>query len=513
MKKFSPVLLTLIISTTLFSQGVDSTAIHYANSITAAELSKHLHIIASDDYEGRESGYPGQKLCEQYLVDFYKALGLPPVNGAYTQEFELYLNDPTRVYLSSGAKEYTFLKDFYYYPATNDREIKGSLYYAGYGISSKEFTDFDLTQVNEKIVVIQDGEPKDKRGNFLLTGTEEPSDWSVVSEKKRQLMEDNGALALIIIYEDYDSRAKRMGPYFSHKGMSLVKEKEAEGTGMPVLHASRAMASNIMGAKNWSKARKNLNKGKPLNLMDLSVDIDFARKEKKLISSNVMGYIEGGDKKDELVIITAHYDHIGVDGKEVYNGADDDGSGTVATLEIAQAFAQAKAEGHGPRRSVMILNVSAEEKGLLGSQYYTENPIFPLANTVADLNIDMIGRVDVQHKDNDNYVYLIGADRISQDLHEIGEKMNKTYCGLELDYTFNAKDDPNKFYYRSDHYNFAKNGVPSVFYFSGVHEDYHKPGDTVDKIMFPKLEKISKLIFYTAWDLANREERIRRTTE
>jgi Zn-dependent M28 family amino/carboxypeptidase len=151
--------------------------------------------------------------------------------------------------------------------------------------------------------------------------------------------------------------------------------------------------------------------------------------------------------------------------------------------------------------------VSGEEKGLLGSQYYVENPIFPLENTVADLNIDMIGRVDEQHEGNENYVYLIGADRISQDLHDIGERINKSYCGLELDYTFNAEDDPNRFYYRSDHYNFAKNGVPSVFYFSGVHEDYHQPGDTVDKIMFEKLERITKLIFHTAWDLANREER------
>ena len=498
----------LLMTIQLMSQG-DSIAMRYAETIKAEELSKNLHIIAGDDYEGRESGYKGQKKCEKFLVDFYRGLGLGPVKGSYTQEFELFLNDPGRVYMSSEGREYQFLKDFYYYPATTDREIKGNLYYGGYGISSPSFSDIDLSQVKGKIVLIRNGEPSDKSGRSLLTKSMEASDWTGDGEKKWKLLEENGAMAVIIVYNDYEERAVRVSPYFSHKGMSLVQQAEEKEVNMPVMHASLATGKGLMGEKNWSKANKRLASGKPTPIKEAQVSIVFSRKETKLISSNVMGYIEGGDKRDELVIITAHYDHIGVDGKEVYNGADDDGSGTVATLEIAEAFAKAKADGYGPRRSVMILNVSAEEKGLLGSQYYSENPIFPLENTVADLNIDMIGRVDEQHKDNDNYVYLIGADRISQDLHDIGEAMNKTYCGLELDYTFNAEDDPNRFYYRSDHYNFAKNGVPSVFYFSGVHEDYHKPGDTVDKIMFPKLEKITKLIFYTAWDLANREDRIR----
>jgi len=279
---------------------------------------------------------------------------------------------------------------------------------------------------------------------------------------------------------------------------------------MPVFHISPEMAAQLMGKKGIKKAKRALRKGKvkPISI-EGEIELEFARKSETLTSSNVMGYIEGEELKEEVVIITAHYDHIGVDGEEVYNGADDDGSGTVATMEIAEAFALAKADGHGPKRSVMILNVSAEEKGLLGSRYYTENPVLPLENTVANLNIDMIGRVDELHKDNENYVYLIGADRLSQDLHDVGEKVNKEFCGLELDYTFNAADDPNKFYYRSDHYNFAKNNVPAVFYFSGVHEDYHKPGDTVDKIMFSKLTRITKLIFHTAWEIANRPDRLR----
>jgi Zn-dependent M28 family amino/carboxypeptidase len=221
----------------------------------------------------------------------------------------------------------------------------------------------------------------------------------------------------------------------------------------------------------------------------------------------VLGYIEGGDLKEELIIITAHYDHLGKHDSLLFNGADDDGSGTVAVMEIAEAFMLAKKEGKGPRRSVLIMPVSGEEKGLLGSKYYTENPVYPLKNTVANLNIDMIGRLDNFH-DTADYVYLIGADMLSQELHNISEQVNKKYIGLNLDYTFNAEDDPNRYYYRSDHYNFAKNNIPVIFYFNGIHEDYHKETDTVEKIDFKKIETITRLVFLTAWELANRDERI-----
>jgi Zn-dependent M28 family amino/carboxypeptidase len=229
--------------------------------------------------------------------------------------------------------------------------------------------------------------------------------------------------------------------------------------------------------------------------------------KKKIKGENVLGYIEGGDLKNELIIITAHYDHLGKHDSLVFNGADDDGSGTVATLEIAEAFMLAKKAGHGPRRSVLIMPVSGEEKGLLGSKYYTDHPVYPLEKTVANLNIDMIGRLDDWH-DTANYVYLIGADRLSQELHDISEEINKKHIGLNLDYTFNEEDDPNRYYYRSDHYNFAKNNIPVIFYFNGVHEDYHKTTDTVEKIDFQKIENITRLVFLTAWELANRDERI-----
>ena len=240
-------------------------------------------------------------------------------------------------------------------------------------------------------------------------------------------------------------------------------------------------------------------------------DIDFLKKilgaNKWIKGENVLAYIEGTDLKEELIVITAHYDHLGIHEGKVYNGADDDGSGTVAAMEIAEAFMLAKKDGNGPRRSILVMCVSGEEKGLLGSKYYTDHPIYSLEKTVANLNIDMIGRVDDWHENGD-YVYLIGADMLSQELHDLSEQVNEEFIGLELDYTFNAEDDPNRYYYRSDHYNFAKNNIPVIFYFNGVHEDYHKVTDTVDKIDFEKVQRIARLVFLTAWELANKEERI-----
>lgn len=249
------------------------------------------------------------------------------------------------------------------------------------------------------------------------------------------------------------------------------------------------------GAQNYYQAvpASFLNAKRNLNLPD---------------SENIWAFIEGSDKKDEIVVVSAHYDHVGVKNGEIYNGADDDGSGTVALMEIARVFQKAKEEGNGPRRSILILHVTAEEVGLHGSRYYSENPLFPLANTVADVNIDMIGRRDELHKDSNNYVYVIGSDYLSTDLYNVCENANKKHNLLTLDYKYNDKNDKNRFYYRSDHYNFAKNGIPSVFLFSGVHEDYHKPGDDVEKIEFDALTARTKYAFAITWEIANRENRL-----
>ena len=225
-------------------------------------------------------------------------------------------------------------------------------------------------------------------------------------------------------------------------------------------------------------------------------------------SENVLAFIKGSEKPEEIIVISAHLDHVGVENGKIYNGADDDGSGTVAVLEIAEAFKMAADAGKGPKRSILFLHVTGEEKGLLGSKYYTENPTFPLANTVCNLNIDMIGRIDKFHKEDPNYVYLIGSDKLSTELHTLSEDINKKYTNIALDYKYNDENDPNRFYYRSDHYNFAKHNIPIIFYFNGTHADYHQPTDTPDKINYELLENRAKLVFHTAWEVANKETRI-----
>lgn len=225
-------------------------------------------------------------------------------------------------------------------------------------------------------------------------------------------------------------------------------------------------------------------------------------------TENVAAFIKGAEKPEEIVVISAHYDHLGIKDGKIYYGADDDASGTVAVMQTAKAFKRAAKRGFYPRRSVLFLHLTGEEKGLLGSRYYVENPIFPLAQTVANLNTDMVGRVDQAHQGEPDYLYLIGSNRLSTELDSIIQQQNKKYTALQLDYTYNAEDDPNRFYYRSDHYNFAKHKIPVVFFFNGVHEDYHKPTDTPDKINYELLKKRTELLFYTAWEVANRESRL-----
>lgn len=226
-------------------------------------------------------------------------------------------------------------------------------------------------------------------------------------------------------------------------------------------------------------------------------------------SENIWAFIKGTEKPEEIIIVSAHYDHVGMKNGEIYNGADDDGSGTVALLEIAQAFKTAQKDGFGPKRSILFLHVTGEEHGLHGSRYYSENPLFPIKNTIADINIDMIGRRDTLHPDTNNYVYVVGSDRLSSELHLINEAMNAKYTNLELDYKYNDRNDPERIYFRSDHYNFAKKGIPSIFFYNGSHEDYHMPTDTPDKIEYDALEKRAQLAFTLAWELANRPERIK----
>jgi len=242
----------------------------------------------------------------------------------------------------------------------------------------------------------------------------------------------------------------------------------------------------------------------PISLNQTTISIEITNTREIKTTENVLGLLEGSDPKlkDEIVAFTAHYDHLGITGGLVNPGADDDGSGTVTVIELAQAFASNPVK---PKRSLLFMTVVGEEKGLLGSEWYVTHPVIPLEKTIADLNTDMIGRVNPIYEElkNPNYVYVIGSDKISTQLDSVLKLSNQQSENLILDYKYNDDQDPNRFYTRSDHYNFAKNGVPIVFFFTGVHADYHRPTDTIDKILFPRMERIVHLIYTTGWHVAN----------
>ena len=240
-----------------------------------------------------------------------------------------------------------------------------------------------------------------------------------------------------------------------------------------------------------------------LQRMKLNISGDIVQTE------NVVAVIEGSEKPNEYVIISSHLDHEGEKNGEIYNGADDNASGTIAVLKIAEAFQNAVLSGYRPKRSIVFLHLTGEEKGLLGSKFYTDNPLYPLENTVVNLNIDMIGRIDPIHKNNvERYLYLIGTDLLSSELHKVSESTNNNTIKLYLDYKYNDIDQSECIYYRSDHFHFVKNNIPAIFYFNGIHEDYHKPTDTAEKIEYGLLKDRIKLIFFTAWELANRYNKI-----
>lgn len=520
------ILAGMFLTLTTLSYAQDD-ATKYAASITPEDLKKHLVIIASDSLEGRDTGSPGQKKAAEYVSKYFKSYGLQPIadNGdgtkSYLQKYKLYKRSFGDVYVKIDGKKYEFNKDFYLNGLLNvPEEIETPVVLAGYGIEESSYNDYANVDVKDKAVLIFEGEPKSADGKFLLSGTSEKTKWSgpVSWQQKAKLALAKGAKYIFVITEksgeDLDKEIRQRAVMSRRFSAPTLKPVQESPNGIASFVLTPDMAASLLktSPQKLGKIKADLDKtGKPLTKGPTgSVAFRVERVSEIIDTENVAGFMEGSDKKDEVLVISAHLDHIGISANgEINNGADDDGSGTVSIIEIAEAFSKAKAEGKGPRRSILFLNVTGEEKGLFGSEYYSENPLLPLANTIADLNIDMIGRVDEAHKNDHKYVYVIGADKLSSELHAISEEANKKYVNYKLDYTFNDPKDPNRFYYRSDHYNFAKKNIPVIFYFTGVHEDYHRPGDDVEKILFEKQAPIVKLVFYTAWELVNREGRIK----
>ena len=530
----------------------------FAESITAKDLAAHLYFFASDFFQGRETTQPGQKLAAEYLASQYRRIGLEPKgtggNGdprspsAYMQPFTVYGSRFQKATLTASAGGATVANATFggadadgslLYTFGTGSDVSGGLVFAGYGIADEELGYDDYAaltasgaSVDGKWIMILADEPMTANGHSVLTADGEPSRWtSGRFTKFSQIMQAGGTPKGILVVGDVspastssvaDQVAERAGGPQGAGSLSLTPPSEASGSGRrrsfpPVFTISADLANTLLASTSMTVqdiATRTARTKTPVvfGVDGVEVTGSVVNEAFEAQTENVVAYIEGSDLKDELVVMSSHYDHIGISGSgedRINNGADDDGSGTVTTLEMAEAFMRAKEAGFGPRRSLLFMNVTGEEKGLLGSAWYTDHePLFPLEKTVTNLNIDMIGRVDPTHPGPDgNYVYLIGSNLISQELHDINVEANSVMgTGLDLNERFNSKDDPNQFYRRSDHWNFGKHSIPFIFFFTGTHDDYHGVDDEPEKIGYERMEQIARLIFATAWQVANQDQ-------
>lgn len=488
----------------------------FANTINAADVKKLVYVLASDSLQGRETGTEGQRKAAAFLANCLQESGIPPSGDRGTYEQAVHLERVSWKNIGITVDEVPFKsrEDFYVYPSITTSvpsEKYKEVLFMGYGIDDPKYSDYGKNDVEGKVLLFYDGEPMDASGNYLITGNSYHSDWSLNWKKKIELAKSKGAAMVFIIDPALKENLKKNRKLISTYSWTPVEKKDPSKMNKMVNTAfiSEDMAKAIWGSKSdkvndYLSEIKNGKSVKPIKIKN-KIEVNLDKELTQLEGSNVIGYIEGSDPelKKELVIVTAHYDHLGFVDDRIYYGADDNGSGSTGLMEIARAFAEAKKKGVGPKRSVLCMWVSGEEKGLLGSRYYVDFPLFPLKKTVVDINIDMIGRIDDEHKDG-NYVYVIGSDRLSSELHEIHARNNRVYTKLELDYKYNDPKDPNHYYERSDHYNFAERGIPAIFFFNGTHADYHKATDTPDKIDCEALAKRAQLAFYTAWEIANR---------
>jgi Zn-dependent M28 family amino/carboxypeptidase len=513
----------------------NKTAITYSKVISPERGRAHLSILASDEYEGRETGKKGAWMAAEYIKKQFKSFGLvgPVKDGTdpYFQKLGYASISLTSSAFSINNQTKESLKDFYITPSgvsTKGYDIKANtILFAGYGMNKEDFNEYADQDVTGKVVMIfNNGDPTAKApATPPAGGRRAPAGAGSLQVKIKYLLEHKAA-GVLVINPQVDNISPMMKNMLQN-GNPYLKTNDrmktmAANAALPTINISTATANQILAAANTNVddvKKKITETAKPATIsINMPVAFSAASVETDVRAENVLGFLEGSDPKlkNEVLVVTGHYDHIGLvadpNAKDkVNNGADDDGSGTTGVLLLAEAFSKAKKEGKGPKRSILFMTVVGEEKGLLGSEWYSEHPVFPVENTIADLNTDMIGRIGEEYlgkPDSANYIYSVGSFKLSTELGKLSETINDTYTKIKLDYKYDDPKDPQNIYYRSDHYNFAKLGIPVIFYYDGMlQQDYHRPGDEVSKINFDLLAKRAHLTYFTAWELANRANR------
>lgn len=523
----------------------------YQELIQAEDLAARLYYFSSDHFEGREALTRGQKMAAEYLASQYRQLNLEPRGTAeandprapehYYQNFTLHGYRLTSARLDALQGEEAVASTTYaldgpdgasFLIEGNMEESEGGVVFAGYGIGGDEvdYNDYEALEeadlsINGQWLVLLRDEPMDEEGQSLITDDGAPSDWTAEWGRKLQHAFSRGLPAGAIVVADtgpegidVEERAEILAE-FQPPGQMSLSEFDLPQTIPPVYFVSSDFADEVLApsGETVESLREEINTTlEPVvfDVPEVTLSSTLEHESYTEESENIAAFIEGSDPElqDEVIVITSHYDHVGLNPARqdyINNGADDDGSGTIGTLALAEAFQQAAEEGNGPRRSLLFLNVSAEEKGLLGSEYYSQTePLFPIENTVLNVNFDMIGRIDPSYEGpDDDYVYIIGGELISEDLHEILEEANDvTGIDFTLSDRYNTLDDPLQLYRRSDHWNFARHDIPFAFFFTGLHEDYHDVGDEAHKIEYERMQEIVRLAFATVWQVANQDE-------
>lgn len=490
-KLFYSILMLICIPAAIFSQ--DENALNLAAKIKTSQLQEIIETIASDEYQGRKTGTEGETKTANYLVDYFTKLKIKKApSNSYLQEIPVVKSVNVEKYFMADGKNCS--SDYSYYNSFGQKTLisDSSFVFIGYGTSSFGYDDLYGLDLSNKIVLMMNGSPMNKYGMEYASGS-----------NKMEQIKKTGPQAILTVEFDkfsdyYSSRSGSENVYYDY---SYNREIE-----IPSISITERLANWMIRSTNKSikQIRYEIEEtGESLSsVIKQPISIKGGYEITKYGSSNIIGVIEGSSLKDEYIVLMAHYDHEGRSYKdEIYNGADDNASGVSALLEIARILSEAKKEGKGPKRSIIFLLTTAEEMGLYGSSFYTENPLFPIEKTKACINLDMIGRIDKSHSEKDaNYVYVIASEKGNDPLVKKTVEINNNSLKLELN-----TSDPDNLFSRSDHYNFFRKNVPSIFFTSGVHDDYHQPTDDPEKINFDLLKSRAQLSFLLLWELANQE--------
>ena len=498
------------------------------DTISADQLKNYLSFIASDEMEGRDTPSRGLDTTAKFIGMNLTRWGFKPAgdDGTFYQRIALRRDqvDGARSTAEINGQKFNFGDDFL--PNAVGATLTGPLVYVGRGwiVQSKNMDDYKGVDVKGKImIVLGSGLPPG------LTQADMRANQGQTVASPTTYAQQHGAKGILVIptattIQNWEQQRQRV----MQPARASVEKFQTQTNNAPVssITMSAKMANVLFEGEKFDAATiisRGL-AGDPVTAFDLNssktVNIAVAVKPDHPMTQNVVAVWEGGDAvlKNEYVAVGAHYDHIGIcapgTADPICNGADDDGSGTTALLGMAEAISHAKAR---PKRSVLFVWHCGEEKGLWGSRYFTDYPTIPLAQIVTQLNIDMIGRSkkdgdpDARNKDlsGPNQIYVIGSRMMSTELGELTDAVNKSYLNLQFDFRYDDPNDPNRFFFRSDHYNYARKGIPIVFFFDGVHEDYHRPGDEPQKIDYVKMQNVSRTVYMMLWKITNRATRVK----